>query len=253
MPPCLGHDLLEGVVAYDLKIYVDYFIQERWFSLSFLNKRIESFTYSIQDMRDKPCPISKQKKRIIGGAWQIFIFIKLFPLLVEDKIQDVMDDVWRTVLLLGEIVEIVCAPTIHKSCLSYLEVIIGEYIVLRKNIEPNLRPKHHYLRHYPELIVRFGPLMKVWSLRFESKHTYFKRVLRYSRNYINITKSLSEKHELFQSLFRFGADIRPEIDIKGNSNFQKCIYHDSIQSTVGKVRLPDNIQECNEITVKDIV
>lgn len=29
LPPCLGHDLFEGVVAYDLKIYIDYFIKKK--------------------------------------------------------------------------------------------------------------------------------------------------------------------------------------------------------------------------------
>lgn len=29
IPPCLGHDLFEGIVAYDLKIYIDYFIKKK--------------------------------------------------------------------------------------------------------------------------------------------------------------------------------------------------------------------------------
>ena len=28
LPPCLGHDLFEGVVAYDLPVFMKYFIQE---------------------------------------------------------------------------------------------------------------------------------------------------------------------------------------------------------------------------------
>ena len=95
--------------------------------------------------------------------------------------------------------------------------------------------------------------MKVWTLRFESKHAYFKRALRYTGNYINVTKSLSEKHELFQSFLRLGADIRPKIEIKGNSDFHSHIYQDSIQAAISKMNLPCNIQECIQITVKGIV
>lgn len=38
-----------------------------------------------------------------------------------------------------------------------------------------LRPKHHYIEHYPHLIKKFGPLTDVWTMRFEGKHKFFKR------------------------------------------------------------------------------
>lgn len=35
LPPCLGHDLFEGVVAYDLAIYLRYFIKvKHWLTYS---------------------------------------------------------------------------------------------------------------------------------------------------------------------------------------------------------------------------
>ena len=73
-----------------------------------------------------------------------------------------------------EIVEIICAPEIHTSCVVYLDKIICEYLSLRIKLfstDP-LRPKHHYVRHYFSLIFEFGPLIKVWTMRFESKHTF---------------------------------------------------------------------------------
>lgn len=253
LPPCLAHDLLEGITAFDLKIFIDYFVEERWFSISTLNKRIESFQYSLHDNRDKPCPVSASKKRIVGNAWQIFTFLKPLPLLIEDKIRDTMNTKWQCFLLLLEIVEVVCAPKVHKSYLPYLATIISEYIAIRKTFEQKLRPKHHYLMHYPELIKQFGPLMKVWTLRFESKHSYFKRAIRYCKNFINVTKSLTIKHELFQSFLRLGGDIRSEIEMRGNSDFRKTIYQDSIQQALNRVTLRNDIQECCEIIVKGVV
>ena len=41
--------------------------------------------------------------------------------------------------------------------------------------ETTLKPKHHFMRHYPAQILKFGPLIRVWMMRFESKHSYFKR------------------------------------------------------------------------------
>lgn len=173
-------------------------------------------------------------------------------MLIEDKIRDSMNQVWRSVVLLLEIAEIVCAPTIHKSWLPYRGTVINEYIVYRKNIGPNLRPKHHYLMHYPELILKFGPLMKVWSMRFESKHTYLKRILRYSRNHINVTKSLTEEHELFPSFLRSGADIRVDIELKGAAEFDVRIYNEIVQAAIEKLNLSCDIQQCSEIVVKGI-
>lgn len=42
LPLCLGHDLFEGVVSYDLALYLKYFIKEkRWFSYPILNRCIK--------------------------------------------------------------------------------------------------------------------------------------------------------------------------------------------------------------------
>lgn len=77
-----------------------------------------------------------------------------------------------------------------------------------------LRPKHHYFKHYAELIRKFGPLMKFWTLRSKSKHCFMKRAVRFSRNFKNITKSLSIKHELYQCFVRSGGDINSDIELK---------------------------------------
>ena len=70
--------------------------------------------------------------------------------------------------------------------------LIQEYLGECQRLFPevNLRAKHHYLAHYPDLILEFGPLVRVWTLRFESKHSYFKRCLRQSQNYKNVTHTL---------------------------------------------------------------
>ena len=65
--------------------------------------------------------------------------------------------------------------------------------------EAGLLPKHHYLSHYPWLITQFGPLIRVWTLRFESKHAYFKKVARQKQNFINISKTLCESHQMLQA------------------------------------------------------
>ncbi|KAG7454154.1 hypothetical protein JOB18_032948 [Solea senegalensis] len=43
LPPCQGHDIFEGVLSYDVALYVKYFIKKKaWFTYSSLNLRINS-------------------------------------------------------------------------------------------------------------------------------------------------------------------------------------------------------------------
>lgn len=37
LPPCIGHDLFEGVCDYDLSLYLNYFIKKNWFNIESLN------------------------------------------------------------------------------------------------------------------------------------------------------------------------------------------------------------------------
>lgn len=247
LPPCLGHDLMEGCIAYDLSLFVEYFVNKKYFTYSTLNERIKHFHYSTCDLRDKPADVIQKGKRIIGGAWQVWTLLRLFSLLIGDKIEDKCDDVWLCLLKLTEIVEIVCAPVIHKSYCPYLQMIIDDYLSARLSLFPlkQLRPKHHYLAHYPRLILEFGPLMKVWTLRFESKHSFFKRIIRYSHNFKNITMTLSEKHELYQSLMRSGAGLRSAVDIYNEIPCDIRMYSADIQHVVCNAGLIDSVTECS--------
>ena len=116
-----------------------------------------------------------------------------------------------------------------------------------------MRSKHHYVWHYPDLILKFGPLIRVWAMRFESKHTYFKRAIRLLHNFINVTKSLSEKHELLQSLVRLGADIRSEVQTHNSFLFEEHLYAEDLQAAVLIANLPKNLEECSSVTVKGTV
>lgn len=123
---------------------------------------------------------------------------------------------------------------------------------MRQRLFPdiNLRSKHHYIFHYCKLILEFGPLIKVWTMRFESKHRFFKRTIRNLLNFINVVKSLSEKHELFQSLVRLGIDSRLESKVYKLSHFNIDIYRENIRVAIKKINLADDIQQCTKVNLK---
>lgn len=72
-------------------------------------------------------------------------------------------EVWQLALQLKDMVDLVCAQTISLSQIAYLDFLIQEYLEFRKMLFPEikLRPKHHYLRHYSALFLKFGPLIRL--------------------------------------------------------------------------------------------
>lgn len=138
---------------------------------------------------------------------------------------------WNLVLQLKEIVSLICAPAISAGQIAYLRVVIDEYLHFRKQAFPGppLKPKHHYVSHYPELIIRFGPLICLWTLRFESKHTYFKQCARKQRNFKNLCSSLVERHQLLQAYLNAGKLFPPAAGIEKAA--------DSIRESVSRFNL----------------
>ena len=120
------------------------------------------------------------------------------PAYFGDRIEDADNAVWQLVLLLRDSVE--TPPSLSESQIAYMKVLTEEYVETRQDLFPhsNLRPKHHYLLHYAYLSLQFGPLIQTWTMRFERKHSYFKRCIRSSQNFRNVTKSLADRHQLFQ-------------------------------------------------------
>lgn len=58
--------------------------------------------------------------------------------------------------------------------------LIEEHHQLFENLYPqnDLIPKHHFMIHYPESIRQIGPLVHVWSMRYEAKHNFFKSLVK---------------------------------------------------------------------------
>ena len=148
--------------------------------------------------------------------------------------KDAADDVWQLTLQLKDIADMICAQKISVPQVAYLDVLIQEYLESRKALFPesNLKPKHHYLRHYPALILKFGPLIRLWTMRFESKHSYFKRCARNLKNFKNLCHTLSERHQMLQAYLSAGSVGQTVLQVKGASPFYSVLYSKSIQDAV---------------------
>ena len=205
LPPCVAHDLFEGIVCYDLPLCLKYFVKLKLFTVKQLNMRIEHLKLYGSDAKVRPAALSEKLVRLSGSASQNWCLLRFIPLLIYDLV-NCTDEIYLLIMLLRSVVELVMAPVLSVGQISYMKVIIEDYLDKRRKFFPEtpLRPKHHYLSHYPWLTLHFGPLVRLWTMRFESKHQYFKRCVRNSHNFVNVTRMLARRHQVQQAYFSAG-------------------------------------------------
>ncbi len=80
LPPCLGHDLFEGVLSYDLTLYLKNIIKKKkWFTYSLLNRRIKQLKYKGSEALTKPCAVNPDSAKLSGQAIQNRNLLRLLP------------------------------------------------------------------------------------------------------------------------------------------------------------------------------
>lgn len=174
-PPDIRHDLLEGIVP--VSQCISDLISKKYFSLETLNHAIKTFAYAFNDSTDQPQPIAhgfSTKGTIGGNGHENWALIRLPTLLIGHKVPE-GDNAWNILLLFKDIVDLV-VTTKHteKESIHFLDCKVSEHRELLQTTFPDfrLRPKHHFIEHYPQMIKTFGPLSDVWTMRFEGKHTF---------------------------------------------------------------------------------
>lgn len=102
-------------------------------------------------------------------------------------------------------------------------------------VYPNVQllPKHHYLEHHPALIRKFGPLVGLWTMRFEAKHSFFKHVIRHSNCFKNVPLSLAFKHQLMISYhMRASSFEKPVLEMTSVSTVSVDVLKDEIVENI---------------------
>ncbi|XP_064482426.1 uncharacterized protein LOC135395121 [Ornithodoros turicata] len=203
LPPDVMHDVLEGIIPFVLKHVTASLISFQFFALDDLNKEIIHFPYAVNDRRNKPEQLSRdfiyKKGSIKGNASQIFCLFRHLGCYVGDRVPSDCP-VWRLYTLLREVVDLIMARSIPVTHIPYLQRCITMFLVDFHDQFPStaVPPKMHFLVHYPSYIQKYGPLRGLWAMRFEAKHQYFKDTARKTRNFKNITLSLTTRHQCLQ-------------------------------------------------------
>lgn len=80
--------------------------------------------------------------------------------------------------------------------------------------------------------MRLGPLIRLWTMRFESKHSYFKRCVRRSKNFKNVCQTLADNHQLLQSYMISSSFFPPALQVKDSSRYHAELYSSKVCNAV---------------------
>lgn len=209
-PRDLMHDFLEGAIPQVLSQLFFSLHEDKIISLNNICSEIETFEFGKNDRGNKPQKINKQsirQGRLPGSASERWCLFLLLPFIIGHHIPEGSMH-WELYVLCREIIDIILAPSIKKSVLHYLYIIIGHFLSLFHSLFPGkVTPKLHYLIHYPRLIKQFGPLRLFCCMRFEGKHQHFKRLARNTFNFKNICFTLAKHYQLRQCWELMSVDV----------------------------------------------
>ncbi|XP_065226772.1 uncharacterized protein LOC135850010 [Planococcus citri] len=190
------HDLFEGICQYDMAKMLDYFINtKKILTLFDLNERMKGFHYGWDN---KPPEIMEThlKSKLKMSSSEMSSFMKNCGLLIGNLIP-VGDPHWEIYVLLKKIIDIVLCPAYYRDLIDYFKVIIEEYLETLQDVFPgSIKPKHHFLTHYPRVMESVGPLWKCSSIRYESKHRVGKITSRAAICRINVCRTIAIKNQL---------------------------------------------------------
>lgn len=124
------HDLLEGVVQYELKLLFQYLVSDT-ISINLLSERIHSFNYGFTERKNRPSAvkIDGDGNDLGLNAIQSWCLLRNTPLIFGDLV-DVDNSYWHLILLLIQIVNIVFSPIITEGMTYYLKNLIFDHHTL---------------------------------------------------------------------------------------------------------------------------
>ena len=128
-------------------------------------------------------------------------FLRLLPFFIGFNVPT-DNEYWKNYICFLDVLDRLCASSFNHGELVVLSCVINDFFSTYISLYPceHLKPKAHFimLMHYPDMIRRFGPLIK--TLRFESKNGQMKQFIANNKNKKNLCQSLAVKHQMLMYL-----------------------------------------------------
>lgn len=191
------HDLNEGVVRDLLRNFFAFLTQNKIITEKIMIEKMQYHDYGFLKKDVRPSKVLLDKANLNQSGSQIMCLLQNVPFIFHEfHDHSQLIEVWNCLISLIRISQIVYSGNLTEKDIVELEKLIELHLTLyQKCFHAHLKPKHHFLLHYARIIRTMGPIKFLSTIRFESKHQQLKKLINKSRNFINITKTMAQKHQ----------------------------------------------------------
>ena len=159
--------------------------------------------YTGKDKVNKPVilvsDVAGKKVTVKQTAAQCHCLLYLMPLMIGDKFPP-NNAKWELYVQFLDVLDFILAPELDRGQLLHfsqlLEEFLREFYSVYENI--HIKPKGHFMLHYPKQYETFGPLIHNCTLRFEGKHSYFKGIMKKTKNFKSPCYTMATRHQYMQ-------------------------------------------------------
>lgn len=223
------HDLLEGVCHYVFSHVFHTFIhdKERFnFKITDLNYRILIHNFG---SHNKPMLISDKymEKRVFVHrklpytASEMLTFTRHILLLLQGLIPDCVE--LELIRKLRNLVSLFFQHRIQYTAINFMKDQIEDFLESYRNLYGNLKPKFHYLLHYPRIFEEVGPIVNISCFSFEALHQPLKKTACSSNNQINLPVTLFKKIETKFCVALLSSEENLEAVTSQETNFRRSL------------------------------
>lgn len=191
----LMHDVNEGAIPFLLTNLFEFMIEKKIMNATEIQTKIRDFNYGELSKRNKPSQLKLDRKNLGQNASQTYcLFINI--IFIFASVKDKLEGIWIGVESLLKCCEIIYSKDISEDDINQFTVLLDLHLkCFQELFKTHLRPKQHFLTHYPTAIRKMGPVIFYWMMRVDSKHQFFTHLLHDTNNFVNIAKTLAKKHQ----------------------------------------------------------
>lgn len=192
------HDLFEGMCEYDVCQILKAIIDDPNVNLTLddVNNRKRLFPYGELEINNSSNDLSYKRIETYNldmTASEIWSFVHFLPLMIGDLIEH-SNKHW---ILLCSLIRVMDGCLLSKytpADLLKLKTDIKQHHTLYVELYGNtLKPKHHFVLHYPTAIKMCGPLKYFWCMRLEAEHKNIKNYCKNITSRMNLALSCCKK------------------------------------------------------------
>jgi hypothetical protein len=193
------HTTLEGVITVVMAVTLEHFKDKGLTLDSFNSRLLFIFSQVVVDKKNKPPILNgfpSADKGLSSTAAKNWALFRYFPLILCGLV-DASTENFILILYLSELLDIVTADPVNEFMLLRYNYFYQRFITLFKKLYPliPIRPKFHFMVHFPTIIRKNGPLRGFWCMNFERSNGDFKRPSHIMNNFQNPCLTLAFRRQ----------------------------------------------------------